>query len=186
MDIYLEIVRLLPPPRKKQGADGNWALAEKNLGAAFPDDYKWFIGTYGIGTIEKSLWIYSPFGTSFHRNLWETAESVAQNYRGFYKDQVITNPGPPFRLFPELGGLFTFGGTTNGNDLNWNTKGAPNKWNVVAWDPDFLMFRDLKGFSLSKLLLEAIQGRDPGQELFPSDWLAKPKKFIPGDPAVAQ
>ena len=74
--VFEKLVKLMPPPQDPHGATGNWDEAEAELGTPFPDDYKLFIGTYGVGLVCDFLWIYSPFSSEV--NLFRDMERVVK------------------------------------------------------------------------------------------------------------
>jgi hypothetical protein len=72
-----ELIRLLPAPSKPVDPPtaATWARVEADLGTALPDDYKWFVETYGTGQIGEVLWIYNP---SARQSMWRLQDQDAE------------------------------------------------------------------------------------------------------------
>src|SRR5262249_35246160 len=63
MQTLVELLTVLPPPRRPFHNQGDWAVVEAAIGLRLPSDYKAFVAAYGRGTINNCLVIESPFGT---------------------------------------------------------------------------------------------------------------------------
>ena len=109
------------------GTDEEWQKAETRLGVAFPDDYKWFIRTYGGCDFFNFIGVLSPFGRRvplFEYHLRLTS--------GFSKLQNV------YPVYPSPNGILLVASDENGNCLLWRTGGDPNQWPLVYFSDDFL------------------------------------------------
>lgn len=127
-----QLAIVLPPPIRPVESTGmDWKSVEEELGTRLPYDYKSYVEQYGSGRIDGFLWVYNPNSECKYTNLL-TESRIVLGYRrdlaasfDFYRQ---------YPLFPDAGGLLPFGGTDNGNDLFWVTRGEPNQWSVVVGD----------------------------------------------------
>ncbi|HEU4962862.1 MAG TPA: SMI1/KNR4 family protein [Bacilli bacterium] len=104
---------------------------EELLGTSLPPDYKEFIDMYGTGSINEFLWVLNPFEKNEYLNL------VLQNKVALDAYSVSKSQFPedfPHNVFPESNGLLLWGGTDNGDELFWLTKGAPDVWSLVIYE----------------------------------------------------
>ena len=52
-------------------SDYNWNTIENENNIVFPEDYKWFLENYGVGSINDFLWILSPICDNLNLNSFE-------------------------------------------------------------------------------------------------------------------
>lgn len=165
------ITKLLPPPASPYGLDWSWDRIERAIGLPLPDDYKAFIDLYGTGQVRSAegwalIWNFrdaSLFGPSL-ANILTGPDSVVQFYR---RQMNGTNFDVPFPLYPEIGGLLSFGSVVDVQNLNWLTTGQPNQWDVVYFDFDRPKFTRL-GDSFSECLLKMLRQEYSGLDHPPS------------------
>jgi uncharacterized protein (TIGR02996 family) len=148
-----ELRLVLPPPKRRLHADGDWGEVEAALGLRLPADYKAFIGTYGSGTIGP-LEFVSPLGVGADVRRWWA------NWAAFYPDIAEYGEEIPYPVFPQLGGLLPFGTLGSVDILNWLTLGEPDCWPFVYYDRDEGLF-EVKGLSAVEFVLEAVTQQSP-------------------------
>lgn len=122
----LALQRVLAPPLKPHCAvrdEAAWQTLEQQHQLIFPSDFKQFIGVYGTGTIVDFITIFNPFSTYESANFFHNMNFVLPNERRF---QQI-----PLPLYPEPNGLLPFANTYDGDNLWWQTTGAPDEWHTV-------------------------------------------------------
>src|SRR3954471_10276095 len=78
-----DILRLMPPPADPFVPEGNWERAERRLGTRLPADYRWFVETYGVGTVCGYVWVDPPFIDRDDGFLRYSAGLALDNYRSF-------------------------------------------------------------------------------------------------------
>ncbi|MBW8792381.1 MAG: SMI1/KNR4 family protein [Streptomyces sp.] len=105
------LVALMPPPTEAARTD--WAEMERTWGTRFPADFRWFIDTYGPGSVGDYLVIGRCFGPPSS------------------EDCVDVEAGD--RPFPEPYGLLAWGGNPDGDACFFKTAGDPEDWHVVIW-----------------------------------------------------
>jgi hypothetical protein len=99
----------------------NWPAVQIEFSLEFPADYREFIDAYGPGEIGE-IRIPSPEG----HGRWNLGELLARK-----NDQGIALP-----VYPEPGGIVSWGETGNGYTLSWAPVGAdPDGWLVVVIGP---------------------------------------------------
>jgi hypothetical protein len=155
------VTKLLPPPDKPRGLDRSWKVAEKELGLKLPGDYKAFIDTYGSGQIRGSSgWVFvwnfrdsSLFGKLLRETLCGDG-SIIRSYQRLEKE---SNYPCPYPTYPEQGGLLPFASVIDVQNLNWLTRGDPDRWDTVYWHFDGLEFTHLKGDSFGRCLLKMLR-----------------------------
>jgi hypothetical protein len=188
-----KIADLLSPPAHPVGAEGNWVAAERRLGAAFPDDFKWFIRIYGVGRVNDFLWLNSPFAGRIACTFWRNMKSTIAVLKRYSGGGIVKDPERSHDFFPRPGGLLPFGNTENNNYLTWRTHGDPNNWHVVVWDPSSLKFREYKDWNFSELLCRLLAGKYPVEgkgarhrkgAIFPAEVFDEPR-FQPAEPPSA-
>lgn len=172
MTIDTLIKVLAPPPKPFEAFNGPWEPIEVELGLALPQDYKDFIRHYGSGYFVEFLSIYVPRSRNPNLRLERIVREVCEGLAS-----VIPLDEPPYPYWPNPGGLLPFGGTDNGDELFWLTRGAPDDWKVVVQDRGLGRFEtfdcDLTEF-LAGLITGGIQ-----PEAFPDDLLPCDRPFIP-------
>ena len=114
-DRYLdELVRLMPPP-ERVFAPTTWEDAEAAIGVQFPDSFKAFLDTYGLGTIEPELYVMDPRRVdqfAYHARI----DSDAVDYLPF--EELPAERRPPYHGFPAPGrSLLSVAGNGNGDRL---------------------------------------------------------------------
>jgi hypothetical protein len=60
-------------------------------------------------------------------------------------------------MYPEPGGLFPFARVIDVHNLNWLTKGPPDKWAVIYWLSDDHEFIRLAGDTCTKFLVKILR-----------------------------
>lgn len=120
------LVELVAPPRRPTTVD--WEAAERALGLAFPQGYRWLAETYGPGVFDDQLRLLVP-GDTFLDLVAKTADHAELNR--FWLREPYPPPFP-WLLHPEPGGLVAWADTVDRNALFWATKGPPEDWPVVV------------------------------------------------------
>ena len=167
-----QLKTVLPPPISLI-AVGGWREVEQELGTALPDDYREFVATYGAGTIDGFLSIFTPAGpTKWIDVIWRSRDHDDLPTLFTRREQH-----PPFDAFPSPGGLLAFGQTDNGDVLYWKTDGSPFDWTVVVFpgrDPDYFEFDGAMTDFLTRVLSRSLR-----VDLFPRDFPSADPKFEP-------
>ncbi|MER5866676.1 SMI1/KNR4 family protein [Kitasatospora sp. NPDC002040] len=131
---------LLGPPTRRPAQVPWESAADAHPGLRFPADYRWLIDTYGSIRIHEDLLVSGPtrsgfYGEGFAGFLAMTADAYDQAEQ-FHEEPRFPEiaPEPPHPMFPEPGGLLSWGGDTFGNYYFWLTQDPdPNRWPVVVW-----------------------------------------------------
>lgn len=61
-------------------AKEKWNEIELILGIKLPTDYKQFINTYGVGSVNDFLWVLNPFTQNMNLNLIEKGNVLLANW----------------------------------------------------------------------------------------------------------
>lgn len=170
------LIKAVPPPTAPVEAfSGPWAPLEVELGTALPEDYKDFVRVYGSGYFMEFLGIYVPRSRNPNLRLESRVQTIG--------DYLVYDGEPAYPLWPSPGGLLTFGGTDNGDELFWLARGAPVDWKVVVWDRGLLTFEVLEcGLTdfLAGLATGEILPREFPEDMLPCDCLFEPNPDIDG------
>jgi hypothetical protein len=146
-------------------------MIEAGLRTALPQDYKDFVRLYGSGYFMQFLGISVPKSKNPNLRLWPQVSWVCRTFREMDLDER------PYAMWPSPGGLIPFGGTDNGDEFFWLSRGAPAEWKVVVWDRAFLGFElfdcDLTDF-LAGLATGEIMPKGLPDDLLPNECLFKP------------
>ncbi|WP_055591094.1 SMI1/KNR4 family protein [Peterkaempfera griseoplana] len=177
-DYLDQLVRLLPPPPTPV-AGLPWERSRQHVGFDFPQDYQAFVDLYGGGHIGAAdglrMFIYAPTSASRIRTTstgfkgfvdWHVAE-MAPMFEGTDADHW---GGTLYPVYPEPGGLLTWGENEQGDMFWWLTEGDDaDKWPVVMWARGpATTFRFECG--MTGLLHALLVGSAPGPE-----WLRTPE-----------
>ena len=149
-----ELLTLLEKPAGPVANQGDWEAAEAELKTALPEDFKWFIGQYGSGQM-GDMYICSPLATKPGYKLCEYHDSVIRAYQDLSADGGDEIPYP---MFPDVGGLLSWGSTGNGDYLHWLTKGDPADWTIVALAFGEVEFLEYDG-NFVEFLVDVLTGR---------------------------
>ena len=69
---FQSLTQLLPPPQTPVENQGDWTNVEQQLGMPLPADYKWFISTYGTGSICAAfINVLNPFAANRYLERFE-------------------------------------------------------------------------------------------------------------------
>lgn len=173
------LAKVLPPPAVPcEPFRGPWRPVEAELGTLLPTDYKEFARLYGGGYFMEFMGIDIPRYSNPNMRLELSCRVVS---RSFSSDDDL-----PYPMWPQPGGLLSFGGTDNGDCLFWLRDGPPEEWRVVVWDRGLQTFevidRDLTGFLAGLITGEVLPAAFP-EDLLPCDRLFIPNWAIrPGQP----
>ena len=117
------LTALVPPPPEpvEPAEEARWPEIEQALGTALPSDYKALLATYGSGTFDEELWLFSPFAPPGDGNLLDECPAVLADY------------AESRRRFPDPGGVLPLGRSDTGNELYWVTEGQPDDWPVALF-----------------------------------------------------
>ncbi len=174
-NLFEAMATLAPPPAMpaSPGSPDKWGGVERALGTVLPTDYKWLIDTYGVGDFGDLLVVLNPFAAPASMNLLRQAEikaagranpmfpdpsSLARYLEG--RERLIPEQCP-FPAYPEPGGLLPVAKDTNGNDLFWVTRGAPDSWSLVHYDRRGGWERQEYNLSIVGFLLRWLSGKMP-------------------------
>ena len=159
------LIKVVPPPAAPfEAFTGPWEPIEAELGTALPQDYKDFVRTYGSGYFMQFLGINVPRSENPNVRFESQVPVICS---GFLDDEDL-----PYPLWPNEDGLLPFGGTDNGDELFWLTRGPPDTWKVVVWD------RGLGGFEVfDRRLTDFLAGLATG-EILPKEF---PEDLLPSD-----
>lgn len=171
------MLTLLPPEHPlASGSPDAWDAIEMQLAGRLPGDYKQFIAKYGVGCIDNFITVYSPFTTNTFLNLFAQSKAV------FNSLQIVREEGGvqlPFPLYPDEGGVFPWGCTTNGDHLFWRFRRGRFQHPVVALEgrgPDWQEF-DLP---LVDFLLNVLTKR-VSVKVFPDGFPSDHPTFVAGE-----
>jgi hypothetical protein len=125
------LTSLVPPPAKpvERPDPASWPAVEVAMGTALPGDYKALLETYGSGTFDEVLWLFSPAAPP-DGNLVGQRDAVLADYAESRRRFPRRYPLAPF---PEPGGVLPLGRSDTGNELYWVTEGEPDRWPVALF-----------------------------------------------------
>jgi hypothetical protein len=165
----LELLQsFLSPPDNPVNNDvtgERWSETEVFLGAVLPDDYKEFVSIYGSGAVDDFLWILNPVEENKYLNFREQSKYFSESYL------VLKQDFPEYysqKLFPESGGILTWGFTIDSDALVWVTEGEPNSWKVGVVDKNSTGFR-IYDCNMTDFL-QSLLDRNISVPLFPDDF----------------
>lgn len=129
----LDIKKILPVPDKKiNSLKNDWDSIEKKMNFKFPEDYKEFIDTYGAGSINEFIFIFSPFCENKNLNLLNCFKEMEESYNAMkeaFPDDF------ELEFFNGENGLFPWGVTNNGDELYWNL--TEKGFKLLIYDDDY-------------------------------------------------
>jgi hypothetical protein len=99
------------------------------VGTRLPIDYVYFISSYGSGSINNFLCVFNPFSSNRYINLVSQIPAVLSALRELREKFPQDFPYP---LYFEPDGILPWGGSDDGDNYFWLTKGSPDKWPVVT------------------------------------------------------
>ncbi|SEO39758.1 hypothetical protein SAMN05216267_102557 [Actinacidiphila rubida] len=136
------LTRLLPPPQAAV-AGPPWQHSRTEVGFDFPSDYRAFVDRYGGGQIgtpgSLRCFVYGPSSLSARPGMptgfkgfveWHVSD-IAPMFEGCDEDYW---GGTVYPMYPEPGGLLTWGENEQGDLFWWLTEGDdPDRWPIVMW-----------------------------------------------------
>jgi hypothetical protein len=165
----------IPPPSVCNVPACDWASVEEVIGSALPSDYQMFVETYGAGSINDFLWIFTPGSSNEYLDLFQAIRSDGNMLRGI---KAKLPEEFPIAVFPEPGGVLPFGATDNGDLLLWDTShGNPDMWSVVIVNPRDNRYCAFPGSMIQ--FLEALISGEWSCVLFPGDLFHEGTWFSP-------
>jgi hypothetical protein len=122
------LMKVLPLPASPTYTfDGPWEPIEAQLRTRLPQDYKDLMRLYGYGQYMEFFAINAVVSPTLACRLVPEAFYVQRTF--------VANT--PYPMHPQPGGLLACGGTDDGEQILWLTRGAtPDEWPVVVWDHD--------------------------------------------------
>lgn len=116
--MYSKIVDILPVPQTEiiNTDEDMWSDIQKMLCIEFPDDYKEFINIYGFGSINKFLWVLSPFSENENLSYLKKFNDMKFAYQYMQKEFPLKYF---MKYFDHENGLLPWGITDNGDELYW-------------------------------------------------------------------
>jgi len=167
----LNQILLEPPSPVEQGNSDIWAKMTSLLGKPLPNDFMWYIDTYGSGSISDFVYVFNPFSGNKNFNFQiQVIEklSILGSIKQSEGEKVV-----PYSLCFEPGGLLPWGGDDNGDTFYWlTTAGSSDNWTVVlgqARGDDWEEYPFSMTVFLKKLLTKEIHSN-----LLPDDFVAGP------------
>ena len=152
-----DLTARVAPPAEPTAID--WDAAEQSLGDGFrfPEDYRALAERYGPGIFGGAIKLYIPNAPVAHFDV--RAESVLQ--AEINRERLAApHVGPPWRypLYPEPGGLVTWGEGIDANPLYWAPRGAPEAWPTVIEDYEDLSMHEF-AMPTATMLLALLEER---------------------------
>jgi hypothetical protein len=125
----------------------DWVDVQRRLGMSLPADYRAFIDTYGPGTFGDVV-IAAP-GASGGQDLFTLLANKAAELSTLGRN-ASSRP-----IYPESGGAISWGETAGGYTCAWAPTGSnPDKWGVVALEPDLIAHTYQPSLSFTAMLVE--------------------------------
>jgi len=172
--------KLVKPPAELVfgGDDLPWNTIESELGTRLPDDYKQFVGRFGMGKLNGFISFTNPLTANPYLNLIKRLELFYEGERTMLLNQPDASElFPPFPLHPESPGLLPWGVTDNGQDLLWHTSGQPDQWPVIVYTGRDGRYEEFP-LTMTQFLAGILAGEQVS-ELFPEDFPGKRHWFEP-------
>jgi hypothetical protein len=189
MDAFLErLVGLVPPPKcpLHAGSLKGFREVERGLGLRLPESYKRVIRLYGQGLWQGSWCIASPFAEDGpgHIRAWHIPRygitvgpehcTTLREWKERYPEDL------PWPVYPEAGGLFSWGATDNAGTLYWLTEGHPNRWPTLH-EPHEAKPGEWERFDVpfSELLYKTVARRSGGLRVYQAEQFVgrRPRRF---------
>lgn len=172
-----ELYSVLPRPDRPidTGTENDWMAVNRALGLRPPEDYVYFIKSYGTGAINDFLWVLNPFATNPNLNLLREVPSLLfglRELREKYPDDF------PYPLYFEPGGLLPWGTSIDGDIFCWLTRGVTGRWTTVTI-PRHSTVEHFDG-PMTTFLALAITGRLQS-EAIPNGFASAEPRFTPAD-----
>lgn len=136
---------ILSPPSEPvaTGSVAEWQAVESRLGFRLPRDYKWFVSTYGFGSIDGSVLVFSPF-----------ADPASNLERRILDHQEAHLVAIEYDYEPE--GLIPWASNANRGCCYWETDNVdPDTWTVyTGLDDDVHRFPE----NMTRFILRVLLG----------------------------
>lgn len=116
---------------------GDWAPIEKAVGTVLPADLKDFARLYGCGEFMEFIGVAVPWASD-HGRVY--AREVGRTCGAFHQMSL------PYPVWPDAGGLFPAGATSNGDQIFWLPQGDVESWRIAVWDRGHLEGDDVEIF----------------------------------------
>lgn len=132
-----ELVRLVKPPVNPihLGRYGDVRKIEKRIGLELPDDFIDLGCHYGSGSFcihNFMISFLNPFDPDFLQGQEGLCCPSVKGYLEWVDTSEFLTADPPYKVYPEEGGLLPIFNDNNGCILCYDTDGSPNDWPLVA------------------------------------------------------
>ena len=149
-----------------------WDKYETDNKIIFPEDYKWFLDYYGVGSINDFLWILSPFCNNMNLNSVEQYKLMKNSYELMKNSHLIKYK---YVFYNNGMGLFPWGITDNGDELYWNyLKDGMEIVIIAARYTDIISYNMNINDFLCRILTKEIECA-----IFPDDFVVNNNYFVP-------
>lgn len=144
----------------------NWKDVENEYNIVFPEDYKWFLQTYGVGSINDFLWVFSPICDNLNLNSFEQFKRMKNSYEIMKSDKLIELE---YSFYNKGVGLFPWGITDNGDELYLNYLNDRIEIVVLA-----SRYTDVMSFEMNITdFLSGVLTKEIECAIFPDDFVLK-------------
>jgi hypothetical protein len=164
-----------PDPGQRLGPPTvDWAQVHADLGLRLPTDYRAYIETYGIGWINRLVWVAHPTTGAAPLNLARNARE--QDDPEVY-ESLETAPPHPLGIGPDR--LFFCAGTETQDALYWYVNGEdPDRWPIVHRDQEGYRWQQYDT-PLTGFLTDLFTGQVTPSDYAAAGYLTQPVEFDP-------
>ena len=127
-----------------------------------PADYSEFLQAYGAGGFNEYVMTYSVENPNPYFDILEASREATVELEEF--GELLDEPWPQFRLWPEPGSLVRWGEVAGEEGFYWLAEGEPDDWPIVVLRPTE-QIDDRLTISTTEFILAQLEGPSPSQLL---------------------
>ena len=149
---------------EKNNKKYSWKSIEDENSIVFPEDYKWFLEYYGVGSINNFLWVLSPISENPYLNSFKQFKEMRYAYEYMKNNNLIDYN---YCFYDNGMGLFPWGITDNGDELFWNY--LEDRIDVVVFSS---RYEDIMSYKMNMVkFLYGLLSRKIECDIFPEDFV---------------
>jgi hypothetical protein len=153
------LTHLMPVPDYVRDQHVDWDALEAAVGLSYPASFKEFVATYGaLRWFDRWCPVYCTGKSKREIGRYlDFCGAILKRFQAAPLDEDGNPIAVPPTVYPDMGGLFPFMASCDGDEYCWVTRGDPDAWPVVSHSSGQL--RKLGKTTITRMFLDWMQGK---------------------------